>query len=432
VVDRRHRPGGHWLDAYPFVRLHQPSANYGVTSRRLGENRIDESGVNAGWYERATADEICDYFSRVLEDAVASGRVLFLGMSDYGGHDVDGHHVTSLLTGGETLIRARKFVDATYVASEIPSRHTPSYAIDPGVHFIPPNDLVHLNEPAARFTVIGGGKTAMDTCSWLLDNGVEPDAIQWIKSRDAWLFDRASIQPLQLVGTFMQMQSRWVEAAAMAEDGADFARRLEAQDVFLRVDPGVEPELFRGTTISTREVEGLRSIEHVTRLGRVRHIGARRVALDQGEVSSGPDEVYIDCTAAGLPSTITRPVFEPGRITVQFVTIGFMPWSAATIGTVEAFRDDDAEKNRLCPPLTFTGNISDVLNLAYIGMTGLLGRSAEPDLATWTEGCRLNPASGAMERIGEAQVATALALLGSNIEPALRNLADRAGTGLPT
>jgi cation diffusion facilitator CzcD-associated flavoprotein CzcO len=23
VVDRRHAPGGHWLDAYPFVRLHQ-------------------------------------------------------------------------------------------------------------------------------------------------------------------------------------------------------------------------------------------------------------------------------------------------------------------------------------------------------------------------------------------------------------------------
>lgn len=25
LVDRRHRPGGHWNDAYPFVRLHQPS-----------------------------------------------------------------------------------------------------------------------------------------------------------------------------------------------------------------------------------------------------------------------------------------------------------------------------------------------------------------------------------------------------------------------
>jgi cation diffusion facilitator CzcD-associated flavoprotein CzcO len=29
MVDRRHAPGGHWHDAYPFVRLHQPSAYYG-------------------------------------------------------------------------------------------------------------------------------------------------------------------------------------------------------------------------------------------------------------------------------------------------------------------------------------------------------------------------------------------------------------------
>jgi len=26
MVDRRDRPGGHWNDAYPFVRLHQPAA----------------------------------------------------------------------------------------------------------------------------------------------------------------------------------------------------------------------------------------------------------------------------------------------------------------------------------------------------------------------------------------------------------------------
>jgi cation diffusion facilitator CzcD-associated flavoprotein CzcO len=32
VVDRRHTVGGHWLDAYPFVRLHRTSAFYGVAS----------------------------------------------------------------------------------------------------------------------------------------------------------------------------------------------------------------------------------------------------------------------------------------------------------------------------------------------------------------------------------------------------------------
>ena len=68
MVDRRHGPGGHWNDAYPFIRLHQPSAFYGVNSLNLGEDRIDETGPNAGSYERATAAEICDYFQTVLND----------------------------------------------------------------------------------------------------------------------------------------------------------------------------------------------------------------------------------------------------------------------------------------------------------------------------------------------------------------------------
>ena len=41
VVDKRAKPGGHWNDAYPFVRLHQPAATYGVNSRPLGQGGAD-------------------------------------------------------------------------------------------------------------------------------------------------------------------------------------------------------------------------------------------------------------------------------------------------------------------------------------------------------------------------------------------------------
>ena len=41
MVDRRHRPGGHWNDAYPFVRLHQPASYYGVNSRELGQGTVE-------------------------------------------------------------------------------------------------------------------------------------------------------------------------------------------------------------------------------------------------------------------------------------------------------------------------------------------------------------------------------------------------------
>jgi hypothetical protein len=57
LVDRRHGVGGHWLNAYPFVRLHQASSFYGVASTRLGEDRLQENGPEAGMHERATAPE---------------------------------------------------------------------------------------------------------------------------------------------------------------------------------------------------------------------------------------------------------------------------------------------------------------------------------------------------------------------------------------
>lgn len=428
LVDRRHRPGGHWRDAYPFVRLHQPSAVYGVSSRPLGHDRIDESGPNAGFYERASGSEICDYFGQVLDEQfLPSGRVRFFGQHDYRGEDRHGHHVTSLLTGEETTIRAHKLVDATYIESEIPSRHTPSYSAAAGVRLIPPNKLTDLDTPPGGYSVIGAGKTAMDTCNWLLDAGVDPDRIQWIRPRDPWLFDRALFQPLRLVGSFMRLQAGWVEAAAQAEDGMDFARRLEAAGIFLRIDPEVEPEVYRGPIISTRELEALRTLERVVRLGRVRAIQGRRIELEHGEVATQPDTVHVDCTAAGVRPVTPQPIFAGDRITLQYVTITGAAWSAATLGRIEATRDDDADKNRLAPPVTFSGHASDLLQFSYAALSGQYARTSESDLTAWSESNRLNPASGARERMGEREIADAFTSLLTSFGQAMRNLVARVG-----
>jgi len=424
MVDRRHRPGGHWLDAYPFVRLHQPSAYYGVSSRVLGHDRIDRTGPNAGFYERAAAAEICDYFNRVLEeDLVPSGRLRFLPMFDYHGADAEGHHVTSLLTGSRSVVTVRrKLVDATYIESSIPSRHVPAYEVDAGVRLLPPNALVNLDEPASRFTVVGAGKTAMDTCNWLIDAGIDPGAIRWIRPRDGWFLNRAYMQPLELVGSYMQLQARWIASAAACEDGTDFLHRLEAEDIALRIDADTEPRVFRGATISTLELDVLRSIENVVRLGRVRRIGTDRVTLDGGEVAGEADEVYVDCTAEGVRPVSARPVYAPDRITMQWVTIGIAPWSAATIATVEAVHEKDAHKNALCPPVVFSGEASDILRLSHAGISGLTARSAEPDLATWNDSCRLNPARQATDHMDDPRVQDAFMTLAENIGPALENL----------
>jgi cation diffusion facilitator CzcD-associated flavoprotein CzcO len=66
VIDRRPAAGGHWLHAYPFVRLQTPPACYGVDSLALGEDRIDVAGENGGYYERATGGEVCTYFAEAV------------------------------------------------------------------------------------------------------------------------------------------------------------------------------------------------------------------------------------------------------------------------------------------------------------------------------------------------------------------------------
>jgi hypothetical protein len=118
VVDRAHQPGGHWTTAYPFVRLHQPSAYYGVNSRALGHNTIDRVGWNQGLSELATAGEVCAYFDTVMQQQLLpTGRVAYFPMSEYLG---EGQFRT--LAGTEyAVIVKQRVVDATYLRAIVPS-----------------------------------------------------------------------------------------------------------------------------------------------------------------------------------------------------------------------------------------------------------------------------------------------------------------------
>ncbi len=111
VVDRNHRPGGHWTTAYPFVRLHQPSAYYGVNSRPLGNDTIDGTGLNKGFYELAAGADVCAYFDEVMQQQLLpTGRVTYFPMSEYLGDGrigtPGGDTSTSPHTGGSSTRRS--------------------------------------------------------------------------------------------------------------------------------------------------------------------------------------------------------------------------------------------------------------------------------------------------------------------------------------
>ena len=76
IADRYGNPGGHWTRCYPHVRLHQPSAFYGVNSRQLGSSLKDTRGGNAGLFELASGAEVVTYFDQVMhQQFLPSGRV---------------------------------------------------------------------------------------------------------------------------------------------------------------------------------------------------------------------------------------------------------------------------------------------------------------------------------------------------------------------
>jgi hypothetical protein len=423
IVDRRHAPGGHWHDAYPFVRLHGPSALYGVNSRRLGSDVIDRDGPNAGFYPRATAAEICAYYQRVLdEQLLPSGRVRFFGVSDYIAAP-GGHQFTSRLTGRTTTIRVRKrIVDARYLEPSIPATHIPPFGIEPGARLIPVNDLVTLSSPASGFTILGGGKTAIDACLWLLGAGVPAEAIRWVRPRDAWLLDRAFQQPLELLPRLIEGVSLYLEAAAEAEDPADLFRRLEACGQLIRLDPGVEPTTFRCATVSQDELASLRSIENVIRLGRVTRIGPDRIELADGSIPADRGQVHVDCSAAGLRTKPARPVFSDGLITLQQIRACQPVFSAALTGYIEATRDDDARKNLICPANQYPDAAVDWIPLTLTAQRAETIWATDPDLSAWMQRSRLNATCGMADHQRDPVMESALARLFTNVEPAINKL----------
>lgn len=427
IVDQRHRPGGHWNDAYPFVRLHQPSAYYGVNSLPLGRDCIDADGPNAGGYDRADATEICAYFQRVLDDVLlASGRVRFLGVTDHVPDRSGTHRVRSRLTGEETEVRVRRrLVDATFLEGDIPSRHALPFEVDDGVDVIPPNELVRRDwsaGTASGFTVFGSGKTGMDSCTWLLEHGVPPEMVRWVKPRESWLYDRALVQPRELVASVVDGASRELQAAAEAEDPQDLMARLESCGRLMRVDPDVEPTMFRAATLSRAEAERLRSIDDVVRRGRVLRVERDRLLLAGGEVPSDAGRVLVDCTATGLPHTSPRPIFGSDRVTVQTVRIGLTPFNAAMVGYVEATRDDTAEKNRLCPANRYPDTALDWLPTTYTSTVAEGLWAEQPDIGDWLERSRLNLAGGMRDHFGEPRMQEAITRLLTYREPALANM----------
>ena len=394
IVDRHLGPGGHWNDAYPFVRLHQPSSIYGVNSRNLGSDALEGPGFNQGLYERATAAELVSYYQQVMQDFVRSGRVQYFPMCDYVGEQDGVHRLQSRISGQTHSVQVRKkLVDSTYFNTAVPSTHTPSYTVAAGVHCITPNDLPRRAGGHSGYVVIGAGKTALDTCLWLLENGADPHTITWIMPRDAWHYNRA------LVPQAEEFAQQWLTSAdpPLLDDSTEDRERVqqfflaaEQAGLMLRMDAAIAPRMFHSATVSPAEWDALRNLPHIVRLGRVKHIAETHVELEQGLLASDRQRLYIDCSASAVQRRPTVPVFQGSRITLQMLRWPAPTFSAALTAYLEAHGLDDAHNNALSTPLYMPDDPADWLRLSLLNASNMQAWFAHPGLLQWVVQSRLS------------------------------------------
>ena len=416
MVDRRHAPGGHWNVGYPFLRLHQPSSYYGVNSMPLGGDAIDDEGM----YERASGAEICGYFDRVMQHRLLpSGRVRYLPNCDYTG----ANGFVSQITGEKFEVRVKKrLVDATYLQPFVPASFPPPFEVASGARCVPVNDLPRMAPQASGYVIIGAGKTAIDACLWLLEVGVPPRDIRWVKPHESWLANRAFLQGGKMVGKFIEGLSLQLEAAAGASSLEDLFERLHATGQLLRIAGSPYPTKYTSAIVTEAELAQLARIENVVRLGYVRRLEREAIVMDDGKVPTSPGHLHVHCAARGLNPAPAVPMFTADRITLQPIRTGLIPFNSAMVAFIEATRDDVAEKNRLCPTNPFPQVALDWVRGMLVQMRADYQWGKEPDIAEWLEGARLNISRGLRSRSHEPLVQSALKRYGANVRPGIDKL----------
>ena len=77
------------------------------------------------------------------------------------------------------------------------------------------------------------------------------------------------------------------------------------------------------------------------------------------------------------------PIWSPDKLRLQTIRAGFPCFNAALTAFVEATRDDDRERNRLCPPCEYPDSPASWARMHARSAIATRTFGAEADIAAW-------------------------------------------------
>jgi len=376
IVDKRAKPGGHWNDAYDFVRLHQPSHSYGVSSIPLGQ----------GTRDLCSKYQLLAYFELALKKMMDTGRLKFLGQCEV---TEDGCIQSLLDSELQYEVKARKkIVDASYLNTSIPFTNPPKYSIVPEVTLMPINGLTRVQRAWKKFVIIGAGKTGIDAVLYLLDIGVGEEKIVWIMPNDSWLFNRDFIYP--------ENTEDYVNAFNNAFFGSldfkDIILTHEKDGFFMRLDKSRWPTKFKCATVNPEEFGKLTKVKTIVRQGRVSEIQADKIVFKDGTTfPTSVDNLHVDCSSDGLAMKPPCPIFQEKKIVLQSVQMCQQVMSASFIAGVEMLvEDNDEKKNSILTLVPHPEFIEDYVSASLNSQLNLERNSKDGTGFQWMRNNRLS------------------------------------------
>jgi hypothetical protein len=178
--------------------------------------------------------------------------------------------------------------------------------------------------------------------------------------------------------------------------------------------------MMKGATLSAGELEHLRQVEHVVRLGHVERIDLDEIVLEHGTIPTSPGHLHVHCATPGLSDRPPVPVFTDDTVTLQVLSRVSLCMSSAFIGLIEASDRTTAEKNGLCRPNPWPQTPFDFLRAILLGIrTELAWQDA--DIQAWVDASRLNLVGSLVDQADQEAVGALQSRFLAALFPALDN-----------